>query len=151
MTTLDTLKTARATLKDETFAFGGWGVCTCGHIYAAGSGEKPQWNKMYDFSSPLFKEVAMALGWTPGLTWEPGNGYTGTIEPAVYISNMTADLVGEMETVDRTHAIKVVDEAIAVLEAQYEQDRLDVLAQTKEIVDNTEVEDGTARGFALQV
>lgn len=141
MTTLDTLKIARATLKDEVFAFNDWGTCTCGHIYAAGSGEKPQWHKIYDLSSPLFKEVATVLGWTE----------EEAIRPAVYISNMTVDLVDRIETVDRTHALKVVDEAIAMLEAQYEQDRLDVLAQTKEIVDNTEVEDGTARGLALQV
>lgn len=153
MTTLDILKTARATLKDEVFVFSDWGVCTCGHIYAADRGVKPQEGRfirtMYEFSSPLFTEVATALGWTPEIAW-PGH-IEAHIPPAEYISNMTSDLVDSVTDIDRTHAIKVVDEAIAVLEAKYEQDRLNVLAQTKEIVDNAEVEDGTARGLALQV
>lgn len=155
MTTLDILKTARATLKDEVFVFSDWGVCTCGHIYAADRGVKPQEGRfirtMYEFSSPLFTEVATALGWTPEIAWKPGGYVDVEITPAEYISNMTSDLVDSLKDMDRTHAIKVVDEAIAVLEAKYEQDCLNVLAQTKEIVDNAEVEDGTARGLALQV
>lgn len=131
MTTLDILKTARATLKDEVFMFSDWGVCTCGHIYAAKCGVKPQRNSyistVYEFSSPLFTEVATALGWTPETAW-PGHIEDVEITPAEYISNMTSDLVDSLKDMDRTHAIKVVDEAIAVLEAKYEQDRLNVLA-----------------------
>lgn len=143
MNTLDVLYTARATLSDQSveYQFSHWGACTCGHIYGAETGEVPSTDgysptimeEMED--SEAIREVAELLGWVEGRgEYESGDSRY----PECYISNLTADVSTTDEC--RSQGLKLVNQAISKLEARHEQNRLDVLAQTKEIVDNVEDE-----------
>lgn len=146
MTTLDTLKQARASVLNQEWNFGYWNQCTCGHIYGSavngGKLESDEYVITDDMNHPIFMEVAIALGYTP----------TAYRTAAGWISDYTSMIANKRDhggNVMREDAVKVIDRAIEALEAQYEKNRLDILAEAKEIVDG--VEDGTARGLALQV
>lgn len=142
MTTLEILQQARRTIIEGDFEFVHWGVCTCGHIYAAALGKEPKrkdklgisisshsmHNAMQD--NEVLEEVARALGWTPA------NRQFET--PCVFISGMTrSNNFGDY----RPGALRVIDSAIFTITSEHEAARLAVLAQAEEIVDNMTVEE----------
>lgn len=132
MTTLEILMTARATIKDGEWNYGNWNECTCGHIYTAIVGRSISEDEVLgNMDHPILMEVAVALGFMPSLI---NRGTTA----GDYISQMTSV---EFSDPERADGLRVVDEAIARLEAQHEAARLDVLAQVKEVVDNTVVKE----------
>lgn len=137
MNTLEILKEARTKISGD-WDFGVWNRCTCGHIYRVvtgkdGASENAVLSNMYH---PVLCEVAIALGWKEN---------SPSTSPGCYISEYTKILkrrAGDMSNIIAAeYGIRVLDEAIAKLEAEYEQARIDVLAQTKNIVNNAKVED----------
>lgn len=140
MTTLEILRSARASIANEDWQFGNWNQCTCGHIYRAAIGGTRQsvteGEVLENMNHPVFMEVAVSLGYS-------GDGLSGVgLSAGDYISQYTeySRQFNRDSTPDREDGIVVIDRAIASLEAEYEANRLDVLAQTKDVIDNVEVE-----------
>lgn len=133
MDVLEKLYLARATLQDEAFDFGYWDRCTCGHIYAAATGDRLDrmvfWCRDTDPRGlAVMEATARALGWTDA----------SALSAFGYVNQATKRVAREDEDaleVTREHALAVVDRAIATLEAQQRADRLAVLAQAERIVD----------------
>lgn len=146
VSTLGVLYAAKARLENPRtkFVFTDWTSCTCGHIYAAAHGRKASsQSAVANGRNRIYVEhimaVARALGWRDqgrATCW----GKSPEAYAAAYISNVTSHDADEASNhVARKDAIKVIDTAIHAIEAQQEQDRLDVLAQTRTIIDNAVV------------
>lgn len=140
MNTLDILKKARVSIANDDWVFGRWNKCTCGHIYSAALGrDVDEYTVIHDMNHPALVEVANLLGWDNGKS-------TPLVNAGIYISDYTdSGLIDADSSPDdgpsRESGIIVIDEAIAKLEAQYEKDRLDVLAQMRKVVNDVKVED----------
>lgn len=134
LSTLEILRRARARLTGGgLFAFGDWNICTCGHIYAAATGrEDDEWTVLAGLRRnaqlrDIFATVASVLG----------RDDQDHREPYVFVSDLTVDLDDPDDPTpagSRDRAVVLIDRAIAAIEAQHERDRLDVLAQTREIL-----------------
>lgn len=133
MNTLEILKEARAAIANEDWEFSNWNQCTCGHIYRAavgGTKDSVTENHVMDnLNHPVLMEVAVALGYSD-VSRTAGD----------FISAATQKLRKDQEAF-REDGLEVIDRAIAKIEAEHEANRLDVLAQTKEIVNNAVVEE----------
>jgi hypothetical protein len=126
---LEILRLARITLSDpnEEFEFGDWNRCTCGHIYQATVEEFASESRVLDgihhdpATVRLMADVAYALGWVP---WESSNSFDPEyVVPSAhtYISDATVEgLEMRDDSTHRQGALKVIDEAIATLQAQQE-------------------------------
>lgn len=140
MNTLEILQNARAAILHEDWQFGNWNQCTCGHIYRAAVGNQyvTEGDVLDNMNHPALQEVAFALGWT-GMKLPRGRiGCTA----GDYISVFTQQVgksTGSSGNPRRADGVEVLDQAIAKIEAEYEAARLDVLAQTKDVIDNVEV------------
>lgn len=129
---LETLYRARATLSDpdEPYEFMDFNRCTCGHVYAAVHGafgtRGGQASQNHDSLYVAALEAVAAIS-------EADRG--DHEDPRQYVSYATVVRAGS-QTDARSAALALVNDAIAKIEAEHETDRLDVLAQTRRIVDN---------------
>lgn len=144
---LEVLYAARARLENKRtkFDFGNWTTCTCGHIYAAATGGRARSEDRVAATEDerygaVIQTVARALGWKGEQEGAWAN--TPASWAACYVSNYTffdTDCVAGYSKVERREALRVVNEAIARIEAIQEKARLDVLAQARAIEDNADV------------
>lgn len=142
MTTLEILYAARQSIANPRtkWDFSDWTSCTCGHIYrAANGGRKASTPGQVTHTTKqkvldAFNEVSRVLE-LPVRSLPSGERMFD-----IAISDATSDRAPEnANDVTREHALSLIDDAIAALEAEYERNRLDVLAQTKRIVDNADL------------
>lgn len=146
MTTLEILRQARSTIADpnEAWNFGDWCQCTCGHIYRAGTGRSAAvspdvGDRCVATSAPQVLDAYKAIVRVLGLPVESSifiGDYAKTVSKATRARSSDATC----DDVERKHALALIDDAIAALEAEHERNRLDVLAQTQHIVDSVPVE-----------
>jgi len=147
MNTLEVLYAAKARLEgDAEFVFVDWTSCTCGHIYAAAMGKEADrpiqvqgWERSVD---EKYAQVLITVAEALGFQYDPDiRVMTHASQAACHISDFTIQCkpADADRGTGREDAIKVIAHAIAAIEAQHEQDRLDVLAQAQQIVDNADV------------
>lgn len=141
MTVLETLYAAKARLENNrlAFFFEDWKTCTCGHIYAATTGRKAVDDfRVTEPTGAYLEALQTIVSALPG----GGAGYTAHPDDLVWaVSDYTEQLAEDDDCVEREHALQVINEAIVVIEAQQEADRLNVLAQAAAVVDAVPVDE----------
>lgn len=144
MSTLEILRATRASIVDpeHQWDFGWWPSCTCGHIYRATTGHEAEDSEgvidrenVDDRVRDAYREIARVLGLEPIEGFKSCDVYGRAISDATFTR---ADTAIEDE-VKREHALSLIDDAITALEAEQERNRLDVLAQARNIIDNAPV------------
>jgi hypothetical protein len=143
---LEILRAARASVLDPAsrWDFADFRACTCGHIYRGATGDYA--SEMQDVwppyepglerpADPVYARailtVAAALGWDGNLraeeTWRMYAFARAESAAASYVSDYTLTGVDTDagEDVEREHAVRVLDEAIAAIE---QADRAAMLA-----------------------
>lgn len=149
MNVLEVLKAAEQRLAnpDVPYQFNHWCHCTCGHIYAGSNGEQAeeQW-MVYDAGGDdVYPEALRAvIDANPAI----GEQVKDDLEmPPFVVSKMTNwGTEGTNDDDRRATGLEHVRNAIAMLEFEYEQDRLNVLAQTAEVVDGVIFDNRVASG-----
>lgn len=145
---LEVLRATRSRLEDpeQEFIYTDWTSCACGHIYAAAYGHKATQPvfvaaAMSPWYSDLIQHVARALGWDGGPCGGharvPGANKEGAWA-AAYVSDYTFDALPGLA--GRKGALCAINDAIGVIEAKQEKDRLDVLAQLRDVVADVELD-----------
>lgn len=138
---LERLYEARETLSDDTHSYDytNWRLCACGHIYTASTGHVA--DRGTDVRAPAhetYQEVIMtaarAIGWDG-----QGSPHRTEVQVAVMYVSHYAGILTEGGS-SRAAAVRVVTRAIEKIEQGQERARLDVLAQTRAIIDNAEPE-----------
>lgn len=144
---MEVLYRTRETLMDEDqpFKFSNWSTCTCGHIYAAVAGKKnvnaDDGEMVYDEMVqylPVFQEIADILELQ---TTEDRNALGAVSDFTALLDGVDMRQVEQrllVGQVTRQAALVVVNEAIDRLEKAHEQDRIDVLSQVEEVVEQAE-------------
>lgn len=149
LTTLEQAREALRTLTDpsEDYYYSDWSECTCGHVYKAATGGKtfaaPLAHGMdWDKAEPLFAAIVRANDLP--MNKRPVDYRLG-VRLAVAVSEATYDRAMEDHNVPnatheyddayRQEAIKLLQATVAMLEAEQEQARLDVLAQARGVVE----------------
>lgn len=156
LTTLETLRIARAGINPSTYAYYGYSTCTCGHIYRAVDGipaDAPATKEMSvrsyyaagDYERALLAVAEAAFEAYPGLRAafnfaHDEDEVISSVAPRG-VSYLTRALVerGECPN-EREAALRLLDLAIAREERLNEQARLDVLAQLEAAVGEHEPE-----------
>lgn len=147
-TVLEVLRAADARLADEgeEYDFANWTACTCGHIYAAANGgaraddRRPVCAPQVHGSrltADLYEQALSAVAEANSHTAYMTKGNAARFA----VTNATLALARDVAGADyggagyRNAARALVLNAIWMLEDRYERQRLDVLAQTRQIVD----------------
>jgi hypothetical protein len=140
---LETLYRARTTLSDpnEPYVFTEWTSCTCGHIYAAATGARA--NDPEDVAPPLAGDIdpiyaaaIAAVAKYNDVRYADPYGVSNRTASTADLDDIPFDAVDAKDDAYRAAALTLVNTAISKLEAEHETNRLDVLAQTRRIVDN---------------
>jgi hypothetical protein len=134
---LEALRRAAASLMNpgHRFVFTDWTACTCGHIYIGAVGRQAPRAEVIDSSSSvLYRDTMFATA--RALGWEPVDPMSMT-EATQFVSDYTTSAAASELTgsVTYEHALKVVNEAIAKIEAAEEEARRAVLTTAQSIVD----------------
>jgi hypothetical protein len=145
---LETLYRARTTLSDpnEPYVFTNWAQCTCGHIYAAATGARadrpadvaPR-TRDERYMDPVYAAALAAVAKYNGEPYADPYGVSNRTASTADLNGIPFDAVDAKNAAYRSAALQLVNTAIAKIEAEHETNRLDVLAQTRRIVDNADV------------
>jgi len=153
---LEALRNARNSLDVNRWEFSDWTSCTCGHIYTGATGIVAVDEGAISpngVHGRAYAEVIVAVAHALGFDPERNDSYGATI----YVSDYTHGIAYEDQSasgtlrdgrhahVRREYALHVINKAIEVIEEQEEAARLDVLAQTKAVVDNVELREEAVR------
>jgi hypothetical protein len=140
---LETLYRARITLSDPTepYVFTRWSECTCGHIYAAATESPAEGSadvaaRVTGDMDPVYAAALAAVAKYNGERYADPYGVSSRTASVADLTGIPFDAVDARNDAYRAAALTLVNTAIAKLEAEHEADRLDVLAQTRRIVDN---------------
>lgn len=140
MTALEVLHTVRDRLEGRNFNFASWRSCTCGHIYAAANGSTTRLVTNTPITDPREGPYTEAL---KAILRAHDYSDMGR-SPARAVSDLTNDIATKAQLKTnasrpdyRAAAVKMFNKTIAMLEAEQQQDRLDVLAQARAVVDET--------------
>jgi hypothetical protein len=128
-TTLDTLRRARASLTSGPFSFHDWTHCTCGHLYVGAAGTVAE--RRGEVRSPIEDTpyaatviaVARALSGDARRFSAARRRWYDRRSPAALAARWISDYTmrrarREHDLVKRADGLAVLDEAIAILEAQ---------------------------------
>lgn len=142
---LEVLLEVRSRLSNEvtSWEFGCWQACTCGHIYAAaadnnGVYESREQRICRPAPGTLYERTLQAVARAnPGRAHRSPN--TAAYEIAYLISDATVSVGKELDMIaegsddqpTRDAALVLIDATIEMLETEYENARLEVVAKTK--------------------